>query len=141
MAIKKSYHKGWILKRLNDLNPQWLTTSEIRDALGLHERMLRYWLATPEIEACGVVKRDKKGIWWNKELLRVWLIAVLKLKGCAHSWDDIGEGGELLRQCRKCGVQNDGPQIISSNPPQIISDPVAQARAALGLPADFKVRR
>ncbi len=120
MATKKTYHKGWILRRLDTMKGVWLTTPEIRDTLGIEERTLRRWIADPATEQCGVVERDHDGVKWSREKLRPWLIAVLKLK------------------------KNDQDltyREIAPNPPEIISDPVAQARAELGLPDGFIVAR
>jgi hypothetical protein len=78
--MAKRYSRGWMPYRLRFmLKKEYLSTEEVRTVLKVSDGVLRRWLADPYFMAADVAK--KKGQWvWHRDRLRLWVIAVVRVK-------------------------------------------------------------
>lgn len=71
--------RAWTFRRLDKL-PDQATTREVRDALQLDERTIRRWAADPFCQRARVVSKHGRVLVWNRDALKLWVIAVAKTK-------------------------------------------------------------
>lgn len=112
--------KGWIIHRVNKLD-KLSTTAKVATTLKLHEVTLRRWTTDYYFQRARVAFKND-GRWnWNRDLLRVWLIAI----GTAKE----NELAALRRECKEKRNPPDDYPVLNK----------AAARAMLGIPADHIV--
>jgi len=71
-------HTGWLLHRLAKM-PAAFPTSEVTRNLKISVRVVQRWLADPYFRGNKIAQKSGAQWIWNKEKLKVWLIAVFRL--------------------------------------------------------------
>ena len=70
-------NRGWILLRVDKL-PDVATTAEVRDTLKLTHDAVHRWSVNEYATRNRVCWRENGRVYWDKEKLRIWIIAVAK---------------------------------------------------------------
>jgi len=78
-SYRRPKNRGRLNARLKKM-PEFATTSEVRDTLQVCESTIRKWRAKPEFVQLDIVREDQKGLIWDTEKLRLWLIVIGAIK-------------------------------------------------------------